>query len=99
MVGFLLVILNGIPGETYNIGNSTPEISMLDLVNTIEKIYSKRIPFNLINYPDNYPADEPNRRAPDISKASKQLAYEPKVSLEEGLKRFFKWTEQNYSKA
>ena len=99
MVGLLLVILNGIPGETYNIGNSKPEISMLDLMTRLEKIYSKSIPFNLINYPDSYPADEPNRRSPDISKAYSQLGYEPKVLLDEGLRRFFKWTEKNYSKA
>ena len=52
-----------------------------------------------INYPDSYPADELNRRATDITKANIKLVYEPKVSLDEGLRRFFKWTEENYSKA
>ena len=32
LVGFLSVILNGVPGEAYNIGNPKPEVSMLDLV-------------------------------------------------------------------
>ena len=95
--GFLRVIAKGKPGETYNIGNSKPEISMLDLVKKLEKIYNKKIPFNLVDYPESYPADEPNRRAPDISKAKAQLGYDPKVSLEEGLTKFFNWAEENYS--
>ncbi len=94
--GFLRVVSKGMPGETYNIGNSQPETSMLELVQKIEKIYKKSIPFNLVDYPDSYPADEPNRRAPDISKAFNQLGYNPKVSLEEGLNKFFKWAEKNY---
>ena len=37
VVGFLLVVLKGVPGEAYNIGTPAPEISMLDLVRRIEK--------------------------------------------------------------
>jgi len=50
----------------------------------------------VIEYPDSYPADEPMRRCPDITKASLQLEYEPKVTLEEGLARFYAWTDKNY---
>jgi UDP-glucuronate decarboxylase len=32
------------------------------------------------------PADDPKQRRPDISKAASQLGYQPKVSLQEGLK-------------
>ena len=97
MEGFLRVIFKGMPGETYNIGNSQPEISIINLVKKVQKIYSKEIKFNLVNYPESYPADEPNRRAPDISKALNHLGYKPKVPLDEGLKRFFNWAKKNYS--
>lgn len=97
MVGFLLVILKGVPGEAYNIGKSEPEISVLDMVNRIDALSSHRIAYNIIEYPDSYPADEPNRRAPDIRKARLQLGFEPSVRLDEGLKRFFDWTDTVYT--
>ncbi len=95
--GFLRVITSGIPGEPYNIGNVSPEISIMDLVKKIMAISNNPINYDVIDYPDSYPADEPNRRAPDIKKAKVQLGYIPKVSLDEGLKRFLKWTDANYS--
>ena len=37
------------------------------------------------------PEDDPKVRQPDISKAKKLLEWEPKVSLEEGLKNTIEW--------
>jgi UDP-glucuronate decarboxylase len=97
MVGFLLVILKGVPGEAYNIGNPMPEISVLDLVRCIETVLDRPIAHNVIEYPDSYPADEPSRRCPDIRKARLQLGYEPMVDLNEGLRRFFTWSAEAYT--
>ncbi len=97
MVGFLRVILRGIPGDTYNIGNPFPEISMIDLVKRIKKISSSEVNYELIEYPDSYPDDEPNRRAPDIHKARLILDYEPKVMLDDGLNRFLEWSKDVYT--
>lgn len=97
LTGFLQAIAKGVPGEAYNIGNPLPEISMLDLVKAIEKTIGKPIDYNVIEYPDSYPADEPMRRCPDIRKAQLQLKYQPRVSLEEGLRRFFSWTDGVYT--
>lgn len=96
MVGFLLVILNGVPGDTYNIGNPDPEISMTDLVKEVGAALGRDIPFTRIEYPDSYPADEPMRRCPDIRKARLQLEYEPQVDLHSGLQRFFGWAMTAY---
>jgi UDP-glucuronate decarboxylase len=52
---------------------------------------------NIIEYPDSYPADEPMRRCPDIRKARLQLKYEPRISLEDGLRRFLGWTDQVFT--
>jgi UDP-glucuronate decarboxylase len=95
--GFIRVLLSGIPGEPYNIGNPSPEISMKDLAGEISKaLGNKPVEFDIVDYPDTYPADEPNRRCPDISKAATQLGYAPRVGLDEGLKRFFGWAAEFY---
>ncbi len=99
IVGFTLVSLKGVPGEAYNIGNPVPEIAMLDLAKTIERVLGREIRYNTVDYPDTYPADEPNRRCPDIRKARLQLNYEPQVDLEEGLRRFLGWTDRVYTGA
>ncbi|MEO5335375.1 MAG: NAD-dependent epimerase/dehydratase family protein [Magnetospirillum sp. WYHS-4] len=97
MVGFLLVVLKGVPGEAYNIGNPKPEISMVDLVKRIEKVSKHKVAYDVVEYPDSYPADEPNRRAPEIRKARLQLGYDPSVDLDEGLKRFLDWSDGVYT--
>ena len=96
ITGFLKVLLRGRPGEPYNIGNADNEISMLNLA----ELYAKLVPgaaFERIDYPDSYPAGEPQRRCPDLSKASKELGYEPKVHVEVGLSRFIDWAKDQPS--
>jgi UDP-glucuronate decarboxylase len=97
VVGFLKVLVHGVPGEPYNIGNPKPEISMLELAKEIETVLDRKIAVDTVQYPDSYPADEPNRRCPDITKAILQLEFHPHVPLREGLRRFFTWTNQTYS--
>lgn len=97
MNGFLRVIADGVPGEAYNIGNPKPEISMLDLVKTMEKVLGRKLDYRLMEYPDSYPADEPQRRCPDITKVRRQIGFTPKVTLEEGLRRFLGWTDRAYT--
>lgn len=96
--GFLQVLVNGLPGEPYNIGNPQPEISMLGLVQAIERaVPDLKIQYRLIEHPDTYPSDEPQRRCPDITKAQLQVSYAPAVPLEEGLLRFFGWAKTAYA--
>ena len=97
MVGFLSTILRGVPGETYNIGNPKPEVSILDLVEHIQGVLDSQLECNITEHPDSYPADEPNRRCPDIRKAQIQLDYHPTVELPDGLRRFLAWTDEAYS--
>ena len=97
MNGFLRVIAMGVPGETYNIGNPKPEITMLDLVKRMEKVSGRKLDVSIIEYPDSYPADEPQRRCPDITKARRQIGFEPRVDLDDGLKRFLDWADGVYT--
>lgn len=96
LTGLLQVILQGSPNEVYNIGNPEPEVSVTHLAEIINKILDYKIPYVVIDYPNNYPTNEPNRRCPNIKKAQEHLGYNPQVKLEDGLKRFFSWTDLNY---
>jgi nucleoside-diphosphate-sugar epimerase len=90
MVGFMLVILKGVPGESY------PGILMVDLAGRVEGVIDRAVARNIIEYPDSYPADEPNRRCPDIRKARLQLGYTALVKLDEGQRRFLDWSQRTY---
>lgn len=97
IVGFLKVLVRGVPGEPYNIGNPKPEISMRQLAREIEKVLGRPLEIATVSYPDSYPGDEPNRRCPDITKAALQLDFHPRVPLAEGLKRFLNWSNSVYT--
>lgn len=94
--GFLRALLLGKIGNAYNIGNPDPEISVLELVELIESVLGHAVPHERIDYPASYPADEPQRRCPDIGKARSDLGYEPGVDIRTGLKRYFDWTADVY---
>jgi dTDP-glucose 4,6-dehydratase len=64
-----------------NIGNPQ-EITILEFVDRIRKHFTNPPP--LVYKP--LPEDDPKRRCPDITKAKRLLKWEPRVSLEEGLK-------------
>ncbi len=98
MVGFLRVLVRGVSGEPYNIGNPEPEISMRSLCHLVADLAERVVPYDVVAYPECYPADEPNRRCPDITKAKLHLGYNPKIPLREGLSRFLSWAEANYHK-
>ncbi len=69
---------------------------MLDLARRIEGVIGRAVAHHILEYPDSYPADEPNRRCPDIRKARLQLGYAAEVKLDEGLRRFLDWSQRTY---
>ncbi len=69
-----------------NLGNPT-ETSILELADIIRNIIGSKS--KVVFQP--LPQDDPKVRMPDISLAKKILNWEPKVSLEEGLKKTVEW--------
>jgi len=65
-----------------NIGNPT-ELTMLELAERVLKLVGgkSKLAFKPL------PADDPKQRRPDISLAKEKLGWEPKVPVEEGLRR------------
>jgi UDP-glucuronate decarboxylase len=100
VVGYLKVLIRGLNGESYNIGTESPEISVRQLAQKV--IDSSRALFgysgNLVfkkSEDKEYLTDNPNRRCPIIKKAKNDLDYNPKISIDEGLKRSLIWYRDN----
>ncbi|RLG32119.1 SDR family NAD-dependent epimerase/dehydratase [Methanosarcinales archaeon] len=83
MVDGLVRLMNSSPDVTgpINLGNPK-ECSILELAEKILELTgsSSQIKFEPL------PIDDPKKRQPDISKARELLGWEPRISLEEGLK-------------
>ena len=65
-----------------NVGNPT-EVSILEFARRIIALTGTKS--QIVN--EALPVDDPKQRKPDITKARKLLGWEPKVALEDGLKR------------
>jgi nucleoside-diphosphate-sugar epimerase len=68
--------------DPINLGNDR-EITILELVQTIERLIGR--PLKVTYKP--LPADDPARRRPDLTRARSLLGYEPRTSLEDGLRQ------------
>jgi nucleoside-diphosphate-sugar epimerase len=73
-------------GQVINLGNDG-EMTILELAERIKDI--TRSPSELTYLP--LPEDDPLRRRPNLDKARAILDWEPKVSLEDGLRRVVEW--------
>jgi dTDP-glucose 4,6-dehydratase len=88
--GFLKLMDSGL-NEPVNIGNPG-EMSILDFAEKIRGIIGSK---SEIVYED-LPVNDPKVRRPDISKAKEKLGWEPKVGVDEGLKKTIDWFKENY---
>jgi nucleoside-diphosphate-sugar epimerase len=100
IVGYFKVLINGKKGEAYNIGIDRPEISIKVLADKIVSIASDQLGYKGSVIQKNsedkdYMVDNPNRRLPDISKARRDLGFDPQISLEDGLMRTLTWYSNN----
>jgi nucleoside-diphosphate-sugar epimerase len=96
VVGYYKALVRGRPGEAYNIGVEEPEVSVGELARRMADLarellgYSGRVVQERSHDPD-YLRDNPSRRRPDITKARRELQYDPVVSLDDGLRRSLIW--------
>lgn len=100
IVGYYKILVKGHPGEAYNIGVETPEISMANLAERVVDLardlfdYQGKVVKQASSDQD-YLVDNPNRRCPIIDKAREHLGYNPSITVEEGLKRSLVWYSGN----
>ena len=100
IVGYYKILVKGHPGEAYNIGVETPEISMANLAERVVDLsrdlfdYSGKV-VRQTSTDQDYLIDNPNRRCPIIDKARDHLGYDPSITIDEGLKRTMVWYSGN----
>jgi nucleoside-diphosphate-sugar epimerase len=100
VTGYYKVLVKGHDGEAYNIGVEVPEISMIELAEKLASLakdlfgYKGKV-VRQASQDTSYLVDNPNRRCPVITKARVHLGYNPRVSLDEGLKRSLIWYNEN----
>ncbi|MCX7715840.1 MAG: SDR family oxidoreductase [Endomicrobia bacterium] len=78
--GIYKLLMKNIP-EPVNLGNPQ-EMKIIDFAKLIKKLIGSKS--KIVFKP--LPEDDPHQRKPDITKAKKLLGWQPKVSLEEGIK-------------
>lgn len=96
IVGLLNVLVNGKPGEAYNIGNDCEEITMLDLARLVAQESGDRSKIVFQTSADSkYLTDNPQRRAPNLSKLRSLGGFEIEVPLREGIRRYLAWAKES----
>lgn len=73
-----------------NLGNPQ-EMTILEFAHTVLKVSGSSSQIVFVTPQDERTKDDPQVRQPDISKARQVLGWEPRVSLEEGLRRTVEW--------
>ncbi len=74
-------------GETFNVGNEMPEISMAELAKIIVKIVDKDLAIESAGYTPG----SPNRRSPMMAKCKRVTKLSNKIDLYSGLQKTFDW--------
>jgi nucleoside-diphosphate-sugar epimerase len=100
VLGYYKILSKGAPGEAYNVGVETPEVSMLELAEQMTALGRELFGYRgkvvrQQSADKDYLVDNPTRRCPVITKAREQLGYAPQVTLEDGLRRSLLWYSEN----
>jgi UDP-glucuronate decarboxylase len=99
VAGYLKILVHGEYGY-FNIGIENPEVA----VNGLAEIYVtagqailgyKGAIQYAVSEDRNYLTNNPQRRCPNITKARKMLAYNPSITVEEGVARFLRFIHEN----
>ena len=78
--------------QPVNIGNPT-EMTILELAQAVNALLDD--PAEVVFLPDKRGEGDPQRRRPDISRAKQTLDWEPKINLEDGLRRTLPYFQEN----
>jgi nucleoside-diphosphate-sugar epimerase len=96
VIGYFKVLVKGEPGEAFNIGIEEPEVSVADFARAMATAAVELFDYKggVVTAPPpdaDYLKDNPNRRCPVMTKAREQLGFEPKIDLNQGLRKLLAW--------
>jgi nucleoside-diphosphate-sugar epimerase len=91
--GLMACALKGKVGEVYNLATGK-ETSILELANLINEFTGNKTPLDLKPARD---WDRSGKRFASTEKALKELGFEAKINIREGVRRTVEWTKQNSS--
>ena len=81
----------------YNVGKMDEEISAKNLAERVLKtVPNSKSKLVQIDYPNEYPKDEPMRRCPNIDKYLKEFKQKPSVGIDKGLENFYQYAKKNW---
>lgn len=83
-------------GEVFNIGNRS-EVTIRDLAERVKSLTGSRSPVQLVPYDQAYEAgfEDMPRRVPDITKIRQLIGYEPKVCLDDIIRRVIDYVREH----
>jgi len=93
-VAFFIVLLNGINGEAYNIGNPDAEVRIIDLAHILVNTFPEK-KLKVVRgsqFSDGYINSTIMKQTPDISKINK-IGWWPKINIIEGFTKTIKYYE------
>ena len=81
----------------YNVGKMDEEITAIELAERILKtIPNSKSKLIQIDYPNEYPKDEPMRICPNIYKYYDEFNQKPSIGIDEGLYNFYQYEKKNW---
>lgn len=84
-------------GFVYNVGNMDEEITANELAKKVlETVPNSNSKIVKIDYPNEYPKDEPMRRCPNIDRYYDEFKEKPKINLKTGLYNFYQYAKENW---
>lgn len=101
IVGYLLALCSR-GFSVYNIGNDAEEISIKDFVErsskVIKKEFDRPLRYTFSKSEDvEFLVNNPSRRFPNIKRARQKLEFNPSISIEDGMLRWFRFEQQKKS--
>ena len=89
---YKLSMKKNVKSEIYNVGGSSKNsLSLLELINSLEKKLKKKVNFRKYNW---RPGDQ-KIYISNISKVSKELNWKPEIKISQGLDRVIEWVKLN----
>ena len=84
---YRLSIIDTAQGQSFNIGNETPEVEIREVVNTIIDVVGHKVVLNELPPTPGSPV----RRCPSMKKTFEYTGYRGQISLREGIQKTYDW--------